>query len=284
MTGRLKVGGHLSIRRGYYHAAQTALDMGAGAFQYFPKNPRSLTIKQFDPRDAEKCKQLCKENGIVSVAHTPYPSNLAVDSANEPDAFHKIVNSLKNDLDIAEACGSLGIVVHFRTYRAGNPLQGYKNVIQCINEILSGWQGSAKLLIENQAGDHGDMGMTMEEMVQIRNLCETPEQIGFCLDTCHAFGAGIWGGAEDDIFLAKGIELGFWDHVLAVHLNDSKYPYGSRKDRHERVGQGYIGEAGFRKLLAADEIIDKAFILESETGEDGTYTWDMEQVRRWSEA
>ncbi|MNH74764.1 putative endonuclease 4 [compost metagenome] len=284
MTSKVKVGGHLSIRGGYYHAAQAASGMDAGAFQYFPKNPRSLTIKQFDPRDAEKCRKWCEEKGIVSVAHTPYPSNLAIDSEDEPATYQKIVDSLRNDLEIAEACGSLGIVVHFGTYRAGNPLQGYKNVIQCINEILWGWQGNAKLLIENQAGDHGDMGMTMQELVQIRKLCETPEQIGFCLDTCHAFGAGVWEGAEDDSFVAKGRELGFWDHVVAVHLNDSKYPCGSRKDRHERVGQGYIGEAGFRKLLAAEEIKEKAFILESETGEDGTYKWDMEQVRRWSEA
>lgn len=258
--------------------------MDAGAFQYFPKNPRSLSVKSFNALDAQKCKIWCEEHQIVSVAHTPYPSNLAIDSDSDPEGYRRVVDSLRNDLEIAEACGSLGIVVHFGTSKAGNPLQGYKNVIQCINEVLLSWDGDAKLLIENQAGDHGDMGMTMEEMVQIRKLSESPEQIGFCLDTCHAFGAGVWAGAEDHTFVAKGRELGFWENVHAIHLNDSKYPCGSRKDRHARIGQGHIGEAGFRSLLKDIEIKEKAFILESETGEDGTYKWDMEQARRWSKA
>ncbi|WP_068617440.1 deoxyribonuclease IV [Paenibacillus tuaregi] len=284
MTSKVKVGGHLSIRGGYAGAAKTASIMGAGAFQYFPKNPRSLGVKAFDPRDAEKCRVWCKENDILSVAHTPYPSNLAVDSQKDPEGYRRIVESLRNDLNIAEACGSIGIVVHFGTSKAGNPLQGYKNVIQCINEVLRDWSGAAKLLIENQAGDHGDMGMTMEEMTQIRKLCESPEHIGFCLDTCHAFAAGVWQGAEDNSFVEKGHKLGFWEEVRVIHLNDSKYPLGSRKDRHARVGHGYIGEAGFRKLLTALDIRDKAFILESETGEDGTYKRDMEQVSLWAEA
>ncbi|MNI93140.1 endonuclease 4 [compost metagenome] len=70
--------------------------------------------------------------------------------------------SLRNDLEIAEACGSIGIVVHFGTFKARNPLQGYQNIIQCINDVLSGWKGTSKLLIANQAGNHGEMGMTTE--------------------------------------------------------------------------------------------------------------------------
>lgn len=284
MTAELKIGGHLSIRRGYTGAAEEAIRIRAGAFQYFPKNPRSLSVKSFDRRDAERCRQLCEKNGINSIAHTPYPSNLAVSPEAERGQFERTVLSLRNDLDIAEACGSLGIVVHFGTYKDRNPLQGYQNIIQCINEVLRGWQGNAKLLIENQAGDHGDMGMTLEELVQIRKLCDTPLKIGFCLDTCHAFAAGMWSGEADNSFAAKAAELGYWDGLVAVHLNDSKYPAKSRKDRHARPGQGYIGENGFRSLLQMEAIREKPLILESETGEDGTYRVDMERVRRWVEA
>lgn len=283
MTVKVKVGGHLSIRGGFYGAAKAALQLGAGAFQYFPKNPRSLTVKSFDPRDAEQCRTLCQEHGLVSIAHTPYPSNLATGMDADAVAYQRVVESLRNDLEIAEACGSVGIVVHFGTFKSGNPLQGYQNIIQCINDVLSGWRGSAKLLIENQAGDHGDMGMTIEELVQIRNLCRDSEHIGFCLDTCHAFGAGMWRGEGDESFAAKAEELKFWDGLCAVHLNDSKYPVLSRKDRHARVGQGHIGEAGFRWLLRIDAIQRSPLIFESETGEDGTYREDMERVRRWAE-
>ncbi|MDU5949500.1 MAG: TIM barrel protein, partial [Paenibacillus macerans] len=129
MTAELKIGGHLSIRGGYFGAAKAALGLGGGAFQYFPKNPRSLTVKSFDPRDAANCRSFCREHGLVSVAHTPYPSNLAV-SSDDTAAYRRVVDSLRNDLAIAEACGSLGIVVHFGTFKSGNPLQGYQNIIQ----------------------------------------------------------------------------------------------------------------------------------------------------------
>ncbi|MGP0584974.1 deoxyribonuclease IV [Paenibacillus timonensis] len=284
MTAKVKVGGHFSIRGGYFSAAKAALQLGAGAFQYFPKNPRSLTVKPFDLRDADQCRMLCEKHDLASIAHTPYPSNLAIGKDADEDAYNRVVASLRNDLEIAEACGSIGIVVHFGTFKSGNPLQGYQNIIQCINDVLSGWRGSAKLLIENQAGDHGDMGMTIEELVQIRNLCRDSERIGFCLDTCHAFGAGMWQGEGDESFTAKAKELQFWDGLCAVHLNDSRYPVLSRKDRHARVGQGHIGEAGFRWLLQIDAIRKSPLIFESETGEDGTYREDMERVRRWAEA
>ncbi|WP_410768603.1 deoxyribonuclease IV [Fontibacillus sp. BL9] len=284
MTAEAKVGGHLSIRGGFFKAAEAAHRLGGGAFQYFPKNPRSLNVKKFDRSDAERCRDLCQRHGILSVAHTPYPSNLAANPGEESGQFERTVLSLRNDLEIAEACGSVGIVVHFGTYKERNPLQGYQNIIQCINEVLRGWQGHTKLLIENQAGDHGDMGMTLEELVQIRKLCASPSQIGFCLDTCHAFAAGMWGGEQDDRFEAKAGELGYWDGLAAIHLNDSKYPAHSRKDRHARVGQGHIGEKGFLRLLEMKGVRGKPLILESETGDDGTYREDIERVRRWVEA
>lgn len=284
MIDKIKIGGHFSIRSGYSGAARTALQMGAGAFQYFPKNPRSLTVKAFDARDAEICRQLCLNNHIMSVAHTPYPSNLASDPQSGDGQFQRVVESLRNDLEIAEACGSIGIVVHFGINKTGNPLQSYQNIIQCINKVLANWQGQAKLLIENQAGDHGDLGMTLEEMVQIRKLCDSPQQIGFCLDTCHAFASGMWRGAQDDEFAVKAERLGFWEALSVVHLNDSRYPLHSRKDRHARVGQGYIGESGFRRLLQVDAIRNKPFILETASGADGTHKEDMELVRRWVES
>ncbi|GGH22770.1 deoxyribonuclease IV [Paenibacillus segetis] len=283
MTVELKIGGHHSIRAGFYGAAKQSLLQGETAFQYFPKNPRSLTVKEFDPFDARKCRELCEEHGLVSIAHTPYPTNLAVGRHIEGSHFERTVNSLRNDLEIAEACGSLGIVVHFGTNKDLNPLQGYQNIIQCINEVLSGWNGSAKLLIENQAGDHGDMGMTMEELVKIRSLCQSPELIGYCLDTCHAFASGMWTGEQDNNFAVKAKDLDFWEGLISLHLNDSKYPVHSRKDRHARVGQGYIGESGFRHLLQIEELQDTPMILESGTGEDGTYREDIRLVKRWIE-
>ncbi|WP_223066255.1 deoxyribonuclease IV [Paenibacillus caui] len=271
----IRAGAHYSIRNGFTGAAREALVQGAKSFQYFPKNPRSLVVKTWNERDAAACKALCAENGLLSVAHTPYPGNLAVNAEDEPVQFAKTVASLRNDLEIAEACGSLGIIVHFGINKQRNPLQGYKNVIQCINEILSYWNGQAKLLLENQAGNHGSMGITMEEMLQVRKLCSKPEQIGFCFDTCHAFAAGVWTGAGDSNFIHKSRELGFWDYVECIHLNDSVYPAGSRKDRHARVGLGYIGADGLGSLVRMKELEGKPLIMETEAGADGTYREDI---------
>ncbi|MGG1876036.1 deoxyribonuclease IV [Paenibacillus cisolokensis] len=284
MKRDIRIGSHVSTRGGFLAAARHAADIGGSCFQYFPKNPRSLHIKQPDIRDAQACAAFCREHDLQSIAHTPYPSNMAVGQSRGDEHYRLTVQSLVNDLVIAEACGSLGIVVHFGHLKSEDVLAGYQNVIRCLNDVLAGWRGSAKLLIENQAGDHGSMGMTLEECVKVRQLAEHPEHIGFCLDTCHLYAAGGWNPARTDELLAKGQELGYWDHLVAVHLNDSKYGAGSRKDRHARIGQGMIGEEGLRSLVLSTELAGKMFVLESEKGEDGTHREDIAEVLSWSDS
>lgn len=269
-----QIGSHISTRKGYYGAAKTAQQMGAHAFQYFPKNPRSLSIKAFDLLDAERCSAFCKTHGISSIAHTPYPTNLAVES---PDLIQFTVQSLLNDLEIAEACGSVGIVVHFGTYKGKDPLQGYKNILQLLNSVLAEWEGNTLLLLENQSGDGGKLGTTLEEHVHIRSLSAFPHKIGFCLDTCHAFASGLWTEKNEAEWIARGETLGYWEHLKAIHLNDSVYPSGSLKDRHANVGKGYIGEHRFRQLLSLPYMRGIPIVLE--TGSvNGSHQAEIEQV------
>lgn len=274
----LYVGGHHSIRAGYGGAAMTAIKQGGNCFQFFSKNPRSLTVKDYDKAEAARCQKICQEHGVLSVIHTPYPSNLATD-ADSSDQLERTIQSLKNDLEISEACGSIGIIVHFGIYKGINLLQGYQNIIQCINKVLSGWEGKSLLLLENQAGDHGNMGMTIEELIQVRSLCDRPEYVGFCLDTCHAFAAGMWTGEHDDQFREKAERLDFWKDVKCIHLNDSLYPANARKDRHARVGEGHIGKQGFASFFSIPEVRTKPMIMESKAGKDGTYREDINRVR-----
>lgn len=284
MKPDIRIGSHVSTRGGFLAAAHHAAQIGCRSFQYFPKNPRSLHIKQPDVRDAEACAAFCREHDLQSIAHTPYPSNMAVGRSRGEEHYRLTVQSLINDLVIAEVCGSLGIVVHFGHLKSEDLLVGYQNVIQCMNDVLAGWNGRAKLLIENQAGDHGNMGMSMEECVKVRQLAKHPEKIGFCLDTCHLFAAGGWDPAKTGELLKKGQVLEYWDHLIAVHLNDSRYGAGSRKDRHARVGQGMIGEEGLKSLALSPELAGKMFVLESEKGEDGTHREDIAKVLSWSKS
>ncbi|OKP77865.1 endonuclease IV [Paenibacillus sp. P3E] len=279
MTNKPKIGAHVSTRGGFGRAARFAWESGAACFQYFPKNPRSLRLKQLDLSDAESCASFCRDKGMVSIAHTPYPTNLAATAASRTI----MVESLLNDLEIAEACGSLGIVVHFGHFSGIEPLQGYQNIIQCINETLENWDGQAKLLIENQAGNHGKEGKTLEELVKIRELSRYPEKIGFCLDTCHAFAAGIWNPEHTEEFIQRGTVLGYWEHLVAVHLNDSMYAFGLQRDRHANVGMGCIGDDGLRSLMIAEPFRRVAIALETGKGPDGTHRQEIAAVRTWYE-
>ncbi|MET3289701.1 UNVERIFIED_CONTAM: deoxyribonuclease-4 [Brevibacillus sp. OAP136] len=267
----MKIGSHVSTRNGYFGAAQQTVRLGGKAFQYFPKNPRSLTVKSFDHQDANNCARFCQEHGLVSIAHTAYPTNLS----EADDAMRRVMMaSIANDLEIAEACGSIGVVVHFGKYKGADPLMGYTLMINMLNQILRDWEGSALVLIENNAGQGAKMGITFEELVQIRKLSAYPEKIGFCLDTCHAFASGLWNGSNWPALVEKGTELGYFPHLKAVHLNDSMHESSSYRDRHANVGKGYIGEASMRGFLQSPVIREMPVILE--TPSSASYTHQVE--------
>ena len=127
------------------------------------------------------------------------------------------------------------------------------------------------ILLENQAGEGAQLGLTMEEMVQVRKLCEAPEKIGFCLDTCHAFASGLWQGHNGQRLNTKA-QLDYFQHLKAVHLNDSVYPYNSRRDRHANIGTGYIGRENLQQMLASSYLKQIPVVLE--TGQEKRYACD----------
>lgn len=258
----MPVGCHVSIRNGYLEAAKSALKQGATAFQFFPKNPRSLLVKSVDQKDAEACRIYCRQHSLTSVAHTPYPTNLAVE---DRELFRVTVDSVRNDLEIAEACGSIGVVVHFGQFKGErkDPLYGYQRMIEMVNMILSGWNGQALLLIENNAGQGNRMGTTLEELAQVRSLLDDPVKVGFCFDTCHAFASSLWQGENWADVSSVARQLGFLAHVKVIHLNDSMYPHQSFRDRHANIGKGYIPVKGLAELLRTPEFQELPLILET---------------------
>ncbi len=272
------VGSHVSIRNGYDQAAKKASSIGANAFQYFPKNPRSLTVKEFSHTSAIACANFCKDRSIVSIAHTPYPTKL-IPEADQSEEM--IIASLRNDLDIAETCGSVGIVVHFGTMKGEVTLEGYKKMISIINEVLRNWSGNTLLLLENNAGAGTNMGITIEEMVQVRKLSDYPEKIGFCFDTCHAFASGLWNGDNWDEVSEKGIDLDYFQHLKAIHLNNSKYPTGKRKDRHANIQDGYITPRQWKSFLHSEVIKGIPLILETPDDENYTHKEEIQLLKEW---
>lgn len=253
-------GCHISIRHGYLRAALSARSLGMNAYQYFPKNPRSLQVKHFDERDARSCADYCRQHRIVSIAHTPYPTNLA--QADSP-LREVTVRSILNDLEIAEACGSLGVVIHFGKWKGSDLLEGYRYIIATLNQVQDAWSGQSLILLENQAGEGTNVGLMLEELVQIRNLTKKPEQIAFCFDTCHAFASGLWNGHNWSEIERSGVELNYFPYVKAIHLNDSRYPSGSQRDRHEKIGKGCIGTDHLLQFINSPYIKNIPIILET---------------------
>ncbi|PLT30618.1 deoxyribonuclease IV [Peribacillus deserti] len=277
----MRFGCHVSIRDGYLAAAVHADSMQAKAYQYFPKNPRSLSVKEFDRGDAEACKEFCLGRSISSIAHTPYPTSITPASDEKKEA---VIKSLLNDLEIAEACGSMGVVVHYGSQiNPSNPLESYTLMIEVLNSVLSKWDGECKILLENNAGVPGTIGTTLEELVQVRNLCEEPQKIGFCLDTCHAFASGLWTGDNWKELSQKGKELGYFQELSAVHLNNSKYGMGIGKDRHANIfNAGHIKEEQFEELIHSPLLKDVLFVLETPKEYGVSHKEEIEQLySRW---
>ncbi|GAA0349973.1 deoxyribonuclease IV [Bacillus horti] len=271
----MKLGCHVSIKEGFLAAAKRALSFGAKSFQYFPKNPRSLSVKNINDSDALACAHFCKQHNLVSFAHTPYPTKLCPTTNTSREL---IQSSLLNDLEIAEHCGSVGVIVHFGQSKERDRLAGYKQMINLLNEVLEQWKGEALLLIENNAGQGSRMGITLEEMVQIRTLTSYPEKIGFCLDTCHAFASGLWNGQTKEPLITDAKKLNYLENLKVIHLNDSVYPFRSYRDRHACLGDGKIELNGFIDLLSCSELQNTPFVLETPYTSTYTYKDQIEYI------
>ena len=272
-------GSHVSIRNGYLGAAKQAVANDASAFQYFPKNPRSLSIKDFDQEDAKICNEFCQKHHLQTIAHTPYSTSLTPSKDKQELTIH----SLLNDLEIANACGSIGVVVHYGSQISEtDPLASYHLMLAMLNGVLSQWDGDCLILLENNAGTKGALGTTFEELVQIRNLCNYPEKIGFCLDTCHAFASGLWTGENTKELIEKGESLGYFEYLKAIHLNNSKYPTGSKKDRHANIfhSNGHINQEQLKQLVRAPVFKGIPLVLETPDDEGMTHKEEIELLKQ----
>ena len=264
----MQIGCHISIGKGLEKATETALELGANAFQVFTKNPRGLRPKKVNVKDAQKGVALCRENNITVVCHTPYITNL---STPKEDLQEVTIRSIVEDLHIAEAYGAIGAVVHCGKHVGEGEEYGLKRMVDTLDLILEQYDGPTKLLLENTAGQGTELGLDPKTLMNIRNASRYPEKIGFCLDTCHAFAAGQWNEETFDDFLQTMEDTGYLEHIEVIHFNDSKVPYDSRKDRHEKIGKGEIGEKALQKFLQAEKLNHLPFILETPVAKEEEY-------------
>ncbi|HHW10326.1 MAG TPA: deoxyribonuclease IV [Firmicutes bacterium] len=275
---RVRVGCHMSVSDGYAKMLHRAQEMSADVVQYFSKNPKSYRVRIFDPDVLRAEREKVAELDIITVAHTPYVTNLATSDSRLRETT---IASIVNDLEIAEAYGSPYVIVHCGKHVGAGVEKGMELMVSAIDEVMTRYQGPVVLLLENTAGQGTELGRTPGELLALRNALADAERVAFCFDSCHSFAGGLWRPEDWDKVVGELEEGGFADLVRVLHLNDCKMPYNSRRDRHELLGEGEIGAAGLQLFLQAEIFAGVPVIIESPVEEEADYADEIAKARQW---
>ena len=272
----LTIGCHLSTSKGYLAMGKTALGIGANTFAFFTRNPRGGAAKAIDPADAAALRELLAANNFGTlVAHAPYTLNPCSD---KPHAREFARECMADDLVRMEAVPGSCYNFHPGSHVKQGADVGIELIAGLLNEVLRPEQ-TTTVLLETMAGKGTEVGRTFEELAAIIECVELSDHIGVCLDTCHVHDGGYdivnnLDGVLDEFDRVIGIE-----RLRAVHLNDSKNPCGAHKDRHERIGEGYIGLEAFERIVTHPQLRDLPFILETPNELPG-YAAEIELLRK----
>lgn len=253
----LRLGVHLSIAKGLTYLIKDIDKFKINTFQIFLRNPRGYNARKFKPREVKLLKEFIKINDIYPfVAHAGYVVNLCSESKLIRENSLELI---REDLKIASQLGVNYYVIHF----GSNPdrLSGLRFLHRYLKRIKD-LKSEVQILLENTAGEGYKLGAELEDLFWIANRIK---EIGICLDTAHLFSAGYdirKRYVVDKIFKSIHINAGK-DRVKLIHINDSWFHLGARKDRHQHIGKGYIGEKGFKNFLFHPEVRKIPLILET---------------------
>jgi deoxyribonuclease-4 len=199
------------------------------------------------------------------VAHAPYIINLASPREQVRDFSLRII---KEDLARIKVMEVPFLVLHVGTHGGQGVERGLTLVIEALKEILTTIPDETQLLLEGMAGEGTEIGDTFEQLAEILERCGDHSGLGICLDTCHMTGHGYDLSALDGIKETISRTVG-WQKVKVLHLNDSMYPLGSKRDRHAKLGEGYLGLETIRKIVCDREFGKLLFILETPNDQRG---------------
>lgn len=275
----MRIGCHLSVSKGFDKMVDRALEVGADIVQYFPKNPKSYRPKSFDPEEYRTLAQAAVKADVRSVCHSPYVTNL---STPDTGLWEISIASIVNDLEIADAYGTDFLVVHCGKHVGEGPERGKQLMADAINRVLDQFDGKTMFLMENTAGQGSELGQSIEEILSIYERIEDKDRVGVCFDTCHAFASGMLDFDDWDGFLSQFCDDAFFPLVKVIHLNDSKTPKGAKRDRHELLGQGEIGEANLRLFLSEPRFRDLPVIIETPVEDELEYADEIRKAREWA--
>src|SRR4030043_1829204 len=259
----MRFGFHISISGGFSKVVEKAEIRGCETIQFFSRNPRGW--KYYSPHhdEAETFRTSIRSSNLSPLfLHLPYLPNVA---SKESKFYSRSIDSIVTDLERAEQLGAPYLIIHIGHQMESSEDEAMEAVAWAINQAFDRIRNSIVLLLENTAGQGTEIGYQFRQIKKIIEGVEERDRIGICLDTAHAFEAGY------DLSRKEEIErtLESFDRMIGLkrlhllHLNDSKTPLGSRKDRHWHIGEGYIGKEGFRELINHPSIRTLPGIMET---------------------
>jgi deoxyribonuclease IV len=236
------LGAHVSTSGGIHTAINRIEAMDGDAVQLFTQSPRTWRPTNHDPANFERFKESRAEAGIgAAVCHALYLINLA--SPND-EIYEKSVAALETTVDVACAIDADAVVFHVGSHQGAGLDAGLERVVPALHRALERCSEATWLLMENSAGAGGTIGRSLDELVTLHEALGRHERLGICLDTCHLYVSGydITDRGEldrllDDVDARIGL-----DRLRVLHVNDSKAPLASNRDRHDNIGDGVLGE------------------------------------------
>lgn len=262
----LQIGCHLSSSKGFLNMGKEIVKLGGNTFQFFTRNPRGGAAKTIDEKDIEAFKTFAKENNInIILAHAPYTLNACSADADVRN-FAKQV--FVDDLKRMEYIPGNMYNFHPGSHVKQGVDTGIEYIAQMLNEVLDKNQHT-KVLLETMAGKGTEIGRSFEELQMIIEKVELNNKLGICLDTCHIYDAQYnivdnLNGVIDELDKVIGL-----DRLCAIHLNDTKNPFASHKDRHELIGKGYIGIDTFNNIVSNEKLRNIPMYLETPNDMEG---------------
>lgn len=256
----LKIGCHLSSSKGFLHMGREASSIGGNTFQFFTRNPRGSKAKAIDPADAKAlCAYMEQEQFGVILAHAPYTLNACSDKA-ETREFAWM--TMRDDLQRMEYTPGNLYNFHPGSHVGQGAEKGIEYICQMLNDILKPEQ-TTTVLLETMAGKGTEVGRSFEELKAIIDGVELKDHMGVCLDTCHVYDAGYDIVNHLDGVLEEFDQIIGLERLKAIHLNDSKNPFASHKDRHEKIGEGSIGLEAMEQIINHPRLRELPFFLET---------------------
>ena len=256
----ITIGCHLSSSRGFLHMGKEEVSIGANTFQFFTRNPRGSKAKAIDEKDVQRFLEYASEQGIEQVlAHAPYTLNVC--SADEHTREFAMM-TLEDDLKRMEYIPGNCYNFHPGSHVGQGIETGIREIADTLNRILKPDQKTT-VLLETMSGKGSEVGSRFEELAQIIDRVEIKDRMGVCLDTCHVYDAGYDIVNHLDEVLEEFDRIIGLERLKAIHVNDSKNPFASHKDRHEKIGQGSLGLEAIRRVIYHPKLKHLPFYLET---------------------